>query len=127
MHALVLDDSKPIRLILTDILVDIGFTVIEAANGLEAMEVIKKEKVDLALVDWNMPDMNGYEFILEVRKDNAYKNMLMMMVSTETSISKVAEALEAGANEYIMKPFSKEMILEKLALMGINVSKVKSP
>ena len=127
MHALVLDDSKPIRLILTDILLGIGFTVIEAANGLEAMEVIKKEKVDLALVDWNMPDMNGYEFILEVRKDNAYKNMLMMMVSTETSISKVAEALEAGANEYIMKPFNKEMILEKLALMGINVSKVKSP
>jgi len=127
MHALVLDDSKPIRLILTDILLGIGFTVIEAANGLEAMEVIKKEKVDLALVDWNMPDMNGYEFIQEVRKDNAYKNMLMMMVSTETSISKVAEALEAGANEYIMKPFNKEMILEKLALMGINVSKVKSP
>ena len=127
MYALVLDDSKPIRLILTDILVGIGFTVIEAANGLEAMEVIKKEKVDLALVDWNMPDMNGYEFIQEVRKDNAYKNMLMMMVSTETSISKVAEALEAGANEYIMKPFNKEMILEKLALMGINVSKVKSP
>ena len=123
MHALVIDDSKSIRSILTKILVGIGFTVEEAANGLEAMELIKKSKVDLALVDWNMPNMDGCEFIQEVRKDNAHKDMLLMMVTTETAINKVAEALEAGADEYIMKPFTREMIIEKLNLMGMEISR----
>lgn len=122
MHALVIDDSKSIRSILAKILSGVGFTVEEAANGLEALDLIKKEKVDLALVDWNMPDMDGREFILAVRKNSAYKDMRMMMVTTETAITKVAEALEAGADEYIMKPFTREMILEKLVLMGLNIS-----
>ena len=99
----------------------VGFTVEEASTGLEAMDLVKKEKVDLALVDWNMPDMDGCQFIREVRKNSAYQDMRMMMVTTETAISKVAEALEAGADEYIMKPFTKEMILEKLVLMGLNI------
>ena len=121
MHALVVDDSKPIRSILAHILSSIGFTVDQAENGLEALEVLKKQKVDLALVDWNMPEMNGCEFVQEVRKDDTYINMRMMMVTTETAISKIATALEAGADEYIMKPFTKEMIVEKLALIGINI------
>jgi len=122
VRALVIDDSKSIRSILAEILLGMGFTVDEAANGLEALNLIKKEKVDLALVDWHMPDMNGCEFIQEVRKDNTYKDMRMMMVTTETALNKVAEALEAGADEYIMKPFTKEMIAEKLTLMGLNIS-----
>ena len=121
MHALVIDDSKSIRTILARILLEVGFTVEEAATGLEAMDLMKKEKVDLALVDWNMPDMDGCQFIREVRKNNTYKDIRMMMVTTETAISKVAEALEAGADEYIMKPFNKEMILEKLVLMGMDI------
>ena len=125
MHAIVIDDSKSIRSILAKILLGVGFTVEEAANGLEALDLIKKEKVDLALVDWNMPDMDGREFILEVRKNSTYKDMRMMMVTTETAITKVAEALEAGADEYIMKPFTREMILEKLVLMGLNISTSK--
>ena len=120
MHALVIDDSKSIRLMLTDILLGMGFTVDEAANGWEAMDLLKKEKVDLALVDWHMPDMNGCEFIQAVRKDKTYKDMRMMMVTTETAIDKVAEALDAGADEYIMKPFTKEIFVKKLALIGIN-------
>jgi two-component system, chemotaxis family, chemotaxis protein CheY len=122
VRALVIDDSKSIRSILTRILSGVGFEVDEAANGLEALELIKKEKVDLALVDWNMPDMDGCEFIQEVRKSKAYKDMRMIMVTTETAITKVAEALEAGADEYIMKPFTREVIIEKLALMGMNTS-----
>ena len=122
MRALVIDDSKSIRSILTKILSGVGFEVDEAANGLEALELIKKEKVDLALVDWNMPDMDGCEFIQEVRKSKAYKDMRMIMVTTETAITKVAEALEAGADEYIMKPFTREVIIEKLALLGMNIS-----
>ena len=124
MYALVIDDSKPIRSILTQILVSIGFTVVQAENGLEALEVLKKQNVDLALVDWNMPEMDGYEFIKEVRKDNTCNKMLLMMVTTETALSKVSKALEAGADEYIMKPFTKEMIVEKLALMGLDLTKI---
>ncbi|MDH5763306.1 MAG: response regulator [Nitrospinota bacterium] len=124
MRALVIDDSKSIRSILSKILIEIGFSVEEAANGLEALDIIQKDKVELALVDWNMPDMNGYEFIQEVRKDNTYKDMRLMMVTTETEMNKVVEALEAGANEYVMKPFTKEMIVEKLALMGMNIHNV---
>ncbi len=127
MRALVIDDSKSIRSILSKILVEIGFTVEEASNGLEALDVIQKEKVDLALVDWNMPDMNGFEFIQEVRKDNTYKDMRMMMVTTETEMNKVVEALEAGANEYVMKPFTKDMIVEKLALMGMDIPSPEQP
>jgi two-component system chemotaxis response regulator CheY len=124
MYALVIDDSKPIRSILTQILASIGFTVVQAENGLEALEVLKKQKVDLALVDWNMPEMDGYEFIKEVRKDNTCNKMLLMMVTTETALSKVTKALEAGADEYIMKPFTKEMIVEKLALMGLDLPNI---
>jgi len=122
VHALVIDDSKSIRSILAKILLGVGFTVEEAANGLEALDFIKKEKVDLALVDWNMPDMDGREFIQEVRKKAPTKDMRMVMVTTETAITKVAEALEAGADEYIMKPFTKKMIIEKLVLMDLNIS-----
>lgn len=100
----------------------VGFSVEEAANGLEALDLVKKEKVDLALVDWNMPDMDGREFIREVRKSKTLKDMRMIMVTTETAITKVAEALEAGADEYIMKPFTREVIVEKLALLGLDTS-----
>ena len=75
--------------------------------------------LDLALVDWNMPEMNGYEFVCEVRKDNQYKDMKLMMVTTETEMAQVIKALEAGANEYVMKPFTKDMIVEKLTIMGL--------
>ncbi len=123
MRALVIDDSKAIRLILGRIVKQIGFDVLEAANGLEALEQLKKAEgsVDLALVDWNMPEMNGYEFVCAVREDPQYKDLLLMMVTTETEMSQVVKALEAGANEYLMKPFTKEMILEKLTTMGLPV------
>ena len=122
MRAIVIDDSKSIRSILRRILSGVGFSVEEAANGLEALDLVKKEKVDLALVDWNMPDMDGSEFIREVRKSKTLKDMRMIMVTTETAITKVEEALEAGADEYIMKPFTKEIIVEKLALLGMDTS-----
>jgi len=121
MHALVIDDFEPVRSLMAEILTGIGFTVDEAASALEALDLIKKEKVDVALVDWNMPDMDGREFVQEVRKNDAYKDVRMIMVTAETAMDKIAEALEAGADEYIMKPFTKEVIVEKLALTGITM------
>jgi two-component system chemotaxis response regulator CheY len=71
------------------------------------------------MVDWNMPELNGFEFVKAVRAESAYDEMKLMMVTTESEIEQVAQALEAGANEYAMKPFTKEVILEKLSLIGI--------
>ncbi len=123
MLVLVIDDSKAIRLILAQILQDIGYHVIDAADGLEALKLLKEhEDVDLILVDWNMPKMNGFEFVLEVRKDPAHNDIRLMMVTTETEMGQVVKALEAGADEYVMKPFTRETIVEKLALMGMPVA-----
>ena len=122
MRALVIDDSRAIRLILGQILKALNFEIIEAGHGGEAMERLKESgPVELALVDWNMPEMNGYEFVCEVRKDDKYKDMKLMMVTTETEMAQVIKALDAGANEYVMKPFTKDMIVEKLTLMGLDV------
>ena len=122
MRALVIDDSRAIRMILGQILKALNFEVFNAGHGLEALKKLKETgPLDLALVDWNMPEMNGYEFVCEVRKDDKYKDMRLMMVTTETEMSQVVKALEAGANEYVMKPFTKEMIVEKLTIMGLTV------
>lgn len=120
MRALIIDDSRATRTILGRILKEIGFEVSEAGHGREALERLKESgPPDLALVDWNMPEMNGFEFVRAVRADHAYDSMCLMMVTTETEMEQVARALEAGANEYVMKPFTKDVILEKLDLLGI--------
>jgi two-component system chemotaxis response regulator CheY len=96
------------------------FEVVEAANGREAMERLQAlGKVDLALVDWNMPEMNGFEFVRAVRAEPMYDGVLLMMVTTETEMENVVRALAAGANEYVMKPFTQEVILEKLRIFGM--------
>jgi two-component system chemotaxis response regulator CheY len=96
------------------------FEVVEAANGREAMERLQAiGKFDLALVDWNMPEMNGFEFVRAVRAKQMYDGVLLMMVTTETEMENVVRALAAGANEYVMKPFTPEVILEKLRIFGM--------
>ena len=120
MRALVIDDSKAMRSILARLLRGLDFEVIEAANGREAIERLGESgKVDLALVDWNMPEMNGLEFIRTVRANQSYRGVLLMMVTTETEMENVARALAAGANEYVMKPFTPEVIMEKLQIFGM--------
>lgn len=122
MRALVIDDSRAIRLMLKNLLKEIGFDVYEAGNGLEALERLQEvDNVELALVDWNMPVMNGYEFVCAVRGDHANDHLILMMVTTESEMSQMIKALEAGANEYVMKPFTKEIILEKLNLLGLQI------
>lgn len=123
MKALVIDDSKSIRIDLIKILEEIGFENVEANDGLEALELLKSQgSFDVALVGWNMPEMNGLQFVSEVRKDMDYDNMKLMMVITEIEITQVIRALKAGANEYVMPPFTKEVIIEKLNLMGISTN-----
>jgi len=120
MHALVVDDSKAIRAVVGNILREIGFDVSEAGNGREALDRMRQSrKTDLALVDWNMPEMNGYDFLCAVRSDPGYRETPLVMITTETEVEQMCRALEAGANEYLMKPFTREALLEKLALLGM--------
>ena len=119
--ALVVDDSRAIRTILSKTLRELGFEVREAGNGIEALEVIQAEKtaVALILIDWNMPEMNGLELLKELRKKPEFSSLVVVMVTAETEMDRIAEALEAGANEYVMKPFTKDIIIGKLQLAGI--------
>ena len=122
MHALIVDDSTTMRMILKAHLKKLGFEVTEAINGVDALDRLKTmATADLVMVDWNMPEMDGLTFIRAVRTEVAYAALPMMMVTTNTDRAHVAEALDAGANEYIMKPFTRDMIREKLEILGLLV------
>lgn len=120
MRALVVDDSRVMRLIIGKIVKENGFEVIEAGNGQEALERLRsaESEITLALVDWNMPVMDGLSFVQAARADSAFSALRMIMVTTENGTEQVARAIEAGADEYLMKPFTKESLRDKLALIG---------
>lgn len=124
MNALIVDDSRAIRRILSGMLTDIGFAVAEASHGKEALAHLQTHAASpsrphLVLVDWNMPEMNGLELVQAVRRDDRFASIPLMMVTTETEMAQVLRALEAGAQEYVMKPFTKEVIEEKLRVLGL--------
>ena len=120
MRAIVIDDSRAIRSILGGMLREMGFEVGEAVNGRDAMMHLKaSDPPDLAMLDWNMPEMNGFDLLVRVRAIRAFDSMRIVMVTTETETSQMVKALEAGANEYVMKPFTRDVIREKLQLLGI--------
>lgn len=121
--ALVVDDSRAVRMILGRTLKELGFEVREAANGKEALDVIGVEgaAVKLVLADWNMPEMNGMDLLKRLRQDPQLSSLVVVMVTTETEMDQMAAALEAGANEYVMKPFTKDILVEKLELAGVRL------
>lgn len=122
MKAIVIDDSRAVRTLLGNILREIGYEVTEAGHGREALERLGEiGRADLALVDWNMPEMDGYEFVRAVRADRANDDLCLIMVTTESEKEKVVGALNAGADGYLIKPFSKSSIIEKLAVLGLDV------
>ena len=121
MRALVIDDSRTVRIIIGQILREIGIDVIEAGDGQEALDRLKQNPdVELMLVDWNMPTMNGYDFLRTVRSDRAFDAAQIVMVTSESQSDHVTQALSAGANEYLMKPFNKDVLIAKLNLLDIN-------
>ena len=120
MRVLIVDDSRAMRGILRRMLSSLGFIVAEASNGREAFDrLLAGETADLVLVDWNMPELNGYDFIVAVRSDPMFNRLRLMMVTTETEMPQVTRALAAGADEYVMKPFTPDVISGKLALLGL--------
>jgi two-component system, chemotaxis family, chemotaxis protein CheY len=120
MRALVIDDSRTVRIIIGQTLRELGMEVLEAANGSEALDQIKENPdVELMLVDWNMPKMNGIDFIRAVRSQPAFDSARILMVTSEAQSDHVTEAIQAGANEYLMKPFSKEVLVAKLNMLDV--------
>lgn len=122
-QVLIIDDSRAMRNILRKIMQGIGFEVIEAGNGQEALERLTEnaDQLSLALVDWNMPIMDGYEFVCAVREDDRYTNLKLVMVTTETEPARMVKALMAGVDEFVMKPFTTEILVEKLNLIGVSI------
>ncbi len=120
VRALIVDDSRATRTIIKRMLTDVGFEVVEATDGVDALRRLKEiGQADVLLVDWNMPEMNGYDLVCAIRGDRRYDKVPLMMVTSETEMGQMAKALAAGANEYVMKPFTKEVITEKLTLLGV--------
>jgi two-component system chemotaxis response regulator CheY len=120
MLALVVDDSRAMRSILTRLLGGLGFDVAQAGDGAEALQVLDAgSRPDVILVDWNMPVMDGLTFVKAVRNRDELRDISLMMVTTESEQGQIVRALAAGAHEYVIKPFTDEVIAEKLALLGL--------
>ena len=120
MRALVIDDSRAMRRIVGSILEDFGYETRPAGHGREALDVLEEGWLpDLACVDWNMPVMDGLQFVSAVRSNPAYRQVTLMMVTTESETSQIVRALAAGAHEYMIKPFTADAMRDKLALLGL--------
>ena len=119
MRALIVDDSRFVRGYLRGMLEENGISCEEAADGRAGLERLRGEnRFDLALVDWNMPVMNGLEMLEQLRAEG-FNDLKVMMVTTEAENDYIVRALDAGADEYLMKPFDDEALNEKLAMLGL--------
>ena len=120
MRALVIDDSKAMRMILKRELVALGFDVFEAGDGQEALSRLAElGAVDVVLVDWTMPGMDGMTFVHQVRAEAAYEEMRVVMITSESDPAQIFHALMAGVDEYATKPITREALAEKLGLVGL--------
>ncbi len=120
MRVLVIDDSRAMRAILGKIMTELGFDVVTAADAREGLDRLAEDDgIGLVLVDWNLPGITGYEFVQAVRREGTWDDVRLIMVTTETERENVMRAMDAGADEYVMKPFTKDVLLEKLAFLGL--------
>ena len=120
MLAMVIDDSRAMRSILRRIITELGFDCVEAADGQDALDKMAEGPIpDLALIDWNMPVLDGLSFVTHVRDNREWRDVTLMMVTTEGEHAQIVRALAAGAHEYVIKPFTPDAIQEKLQLLGL--------
>ena len=123
MRVLIVDDSRAIRSMIGRMMRELGFETYEAEHGIEALQRLAPDPLpDLILSDWNMPEMDGLTLLKTLRANDRYAGVRIIMVTTETDMTQVMQALEAGADEYIMKPFTADVIREKLELLQLTVS-----
>jgi two-component system, chemotaxis family, chemotaxis protein CheY len=116
---LVVDDSSVIRKVARRILEGLDFQITEAENGEEAIETCKRQLPDAILLDWNMPKMDGYDFLRVLRRLPGGDGPKVVFCTTENDVAHIARALHAGANEYIMKPFDKDIVEAKFQEVGL--------
>ena len=116
---LVVDDSRVIRRMAAEILKGLGLRTAEAEHGLAAVEFCRTTVPDMVLLDWNMPEMDGITCLKALRAMDLSPRPVVVMCTTENGMSKIREALEAGADEYIMKPYDRDVLLDKLAQVGL--------
>ena len=116
---LIVDDSRVIRMVARKILEDLAFETAEAADGQEALEACRDKLPDAILLDWNMPNMDGLDFLRVLRKMPEGDRPVVVFCTTENDIEHIQTALAAGANEYIMKPFDSEIIQSKFSQVGL--------
>ena len=124
MRALVIDDSRAMRRIVGSILKDFGYEVREAGDGQQGLDALQEGKAegwvpDLCCIDWNMPVMDGLQFVMAVRANPDFRQVTLMMVTTESETGQIVKALAAGAHEYLIKPFTADALRDKLALLGL--------
>lgn len=116
---LVVDDSKVIRMVSRKILEDFNFRVQEAEDGQEALKLCRENMPDAILLDWNMPIMSGIDFLKEFNKSEADHKPIVIFCTVENDVSHIEQAIAAGANEYIMKPFDSEIVQSKFSQVGL--------
>jgi two-component system chemotaxis response regulator CheY len=116
---LLVDDSKTIRTVVREMLASFRFEVIEAADGAEALNACETALPEVILLDWNMPVLNGLEFLKALRGKPGGQAPIVIFCTTENSIEHIQEGLAAGANEYIMKPFDRNILQDKLTQVGL--------
>lgn len=120
MRLLIIDDSSTMRAILCTYARNLGFETAEAEDGYQALERLKDSGPFVALlIDWDMPRMNGFQLLKVVRADNRYDDCKILMVTAQNTYEKVAEAIAAGADDFLMKPLDEQMFVEKLCLLGL--------
>ena len=125
MKVLIVDDSLVIRSIIEKVVKPVGYETLKASNGQEALDLLEKDtdEVELVILDWNMPVLNGWETLKAIKKDKACDHVCIIMVSTESEDEKIDEAIAAGAHGYICKPFESDELIEKIQAI---LQKVKS-
>ena len=123
MDALLIDDSRAMRRILAKTVAPLGFNILEAGDGQEGLDQWRRNPgIEIVLVDWNMPVMNGLEFVKAVRASEGSDHQKIIMVTTESEPSQMARALMAGVDEFLMKPFTPDMLVDKMNLIGVTLA-----
>lgn len=123
LHVLVIDDSRAMRQIVGKIMRSLGFEVTEAGDGQEGLAKLEEAShpFELVLVDWNMPVMDGLQFVEAVRASSQHADQKIVMVTTETEPTRMVKALMAGVDEFVMKPFTTDILVEKIKLIGVKM------
>lgn len=119
MKCLIADDSKIIRMVISKIFANLGFEVVEAEDGDEVIEICQREEPDLVIMDWRLPIIDGIDVMYKIRGDGNIRQPRIIFCSSMIEPDKIREALNGGADDYLMKPFDEEIIVSKLMILGM--------